>query len=74
MRVACTKSFCYQIFSSQENDGEESKEIDVGNEEDNVAAPAEVAASLVEVGTRKKRKPLKVNGILKAAATAVEKQ
>ena len=29
---------------------------------------------MVEVGTRKKRKPLKVNGILKAAATAVEKQ
>ena len=48
---------------SQDNDGEETKEIDVGNEEDNAAA-----AAAAEVGTRKKRKPLKVNGILKAAA------
>ena len=49
---------------SQDNDGEETKEIDVGNEEDNAAA----AAAAAEVGTRKKKKPLKVNGILKAAA------
>ena len=54
-------------YHYQDNDGEEAKEIDVGNEEENAPTAAE------DVGSRKKRKPLKVNGVLKAAV-AVGKQ
>ena len=53
-------------YHYQDNDGEEAKEIDVGNEEEN-------APTAEDVGSRKRRKPLKVNGVLKAAV-AVGKQ
>ena len=57
----------FQFHLYQDNDGEEAKEIDVGNEEENAPTAAE------DVGSRKRRKPLKVNGVLKAAV-AVGKQ